>query len=324
MRITQKSIEAGTKKELKPIGVALLFIICVVVAVWVYIGRRPAAPKDYQKSVETGSAIEAKYMSNGGYEVSIYEETALQVFKKYVIYYPSELETAGKQYPVIVICNGSGTPVTKYPAVPKHYASWGFIVIGTEEEYAWNGFAAEMSIRHLQRLNDARLMGDGKTNLFYQKIDLSRVGIVGHSQGGAGVLNAVTAQKHKDIYQAAVCLSPTNKELADGLEWTYDAAYVDTPILLISGAGGGDDWVVTGKQLESIYSDIAANKVMARRKSTVHSEMLYSADGYVTAWFMWHLQGDGEAAGAFAGTAPDLLQNPLYQDQHLDIGPYEG
>ena len=80
---------------MKPIGVALLLIICVVVAVWVYIRIRPAAPKDYQKSVETGSAIEAKYMSNGGYEVSIYEETALQVFKKYVIYYPSELETAG-------------------------------------------------------------------------------------------------------------------------------------------------------------------------------------------------------------------------------------
>lgn len=32
-------------------------------------------------------------------------------------------------------------------------------------------------------------------------------------------------------------------------------------------------------------------KVMARRVGAKYGEMLYSADGYVTAWFMWHLQG---------------------------------
>lgn len=177
----------------------------------------------------------------------------MQVFRKYVIYYPSELEISEKQYPAIVICNGSGTPISKYPAVPKHYASWGFIVIGTEEENAWNGFGAEMSIRHLQRLNDNEQIEEGKANIFYQKVDFSNVGIVGHSQGGVGVLNAITAQAHRDVYKAAVSLSPTNKELAHALEWDYDAALVDTPIMLISGAGGGDDWVVTGEQLQAIY-----------------------------------------------------------------------
>ena len=69
----------------------------------------------------------------------------------------------------------------------------------------------------------------------------------------------------------------TNKELAHNLEWDYDATLVDTPILLISGAGGGDDWV----QLQSIYSDINSNKVMLRRRNTPHNETLYAAALYI-------------------------------------------
>lgn len=307
------------KKVLKIIGIILLIVIISIIILLMYIGNKPVAPTDYQQRVETGGEIEAKYMANGSFEVSVYEEPVLQVFKKYVIYYPAELETSDKQYPVIVICNGSGTPISKYPAVPKHYASWGFIVIGTEEENAWNGFGPEMSIRHLQRLNDNEQIEEGKANIFYHKVDFSNVGIVGHSQGGVGVLNAITAQVHKDIYKAAVSLSPTNKELAHALEWDYDASLVNVPIMLISGAGGGDDWVVTGDQLENIYNDIPDNKIMLRRNNTVHNEVLYSPDGYVTAWFMWHLQGDEEAAKSFAGNNAEILINPLYQDQRIAI-----
>lgn len=308
------------KKVLKVIGIALLVIVVVGFALLKYLGSRPAAPDGYQQTVETGSAAEAKYMANGPFAVSVYEEPVLQVFKKYVVYYPSELETSDRQYPVIVVCNGSGTPISKYPAVPKHYASWGFIVIGTEEENAWNGFGAEMSVRHLERLHSVKQVQADQPNPFYQKVDLDRVGIVGHSQGGVGVLNAVTAQRHKDLYKAAVSLSPTNQELAHNLEWDYDPSLVGTPILLASGAGGGDDWVVTGEQLERIYQDIPGRKAMARRKDTPHNEVLYAMDGYVTAWFMWRLQGDQEASGLFTGAAPDLLANPLYQDQRFALG----
>ena len=314
-----KTKETGLKKVIKIVGIVLLAIIVGIAALLKYLGSRPAVPTDYQQSIETGGEIEAKYMANGSIEVSVYEEPVLQVFKKYVIYYPAELETSDKQYPVIVICNGSGTPISKYPAVPKHYASWGFIVIGTEEENAWNGFGAEMSVRHLQRLNDNEQTEDGKANIFYQKVDLSNVGIVGHSQGGVGVLNAITAHAHKDIYKAAVSLSPTNKELAHALEWDYDATLVNAPIMLISGEGGGDDWVVTGEQLESIYDDIADHKIMVRRNNTVHNEVLYAPNGYVTAWFMWHLQDDQDAAKAFAGEHPEILDNTLYQDAAVSL-----
>lgn len=195
----------------------------------------------------------------------------------------------------------------------------GVIVIGTEEENAWNGFGAEMSIRHLQRLNDNEQIEEGKANIFYQKVDFSNVGIVGHSQGGVGVLNAITAQAHKDVYKAAISLSPTNKELAHNLEWDYDATLMDIPILLISGEGGGLMMGCNRRAAESIYDDVIGNKIMIRRNNAVHNEVLYSSDGYVTAWFMWRLQGDQNAAKAFVGEDAEILTNPLYQNQQVAI-----
>lgn len=145
------------------------------------------------------------------------------------------------------------------------------------------------------------------------------IGIVGHSQGGVGVVNAITDTAHKNTYKAAVSLSPPNKELAHNLLWDYDASLIDIPIMLISGEGGGDDWVVTGEQLQAIYDDISSSKLMARRLNTAHHEVLFTANGYMIAWFMWHLQGDEEAAGAFIGDHAEIMNNSLCQDQKQDL-----
>lgn len=46
---------------------------------------------------------------------------------------------------------------------------------------------------------------------------------------------------------------------------------------------------------------------------------MYKAQGYVTAWFMWQLQGDEEASRAFIGNSPEIMNNDLYQDQRSDF-----
>ena len=68
-----------------------------------------------------------------------------------------------------------------------------------------------------------------------------------------------------------------------------------------------------------IYSGIMM-QIMFRRKNTVHNEVLYSANGYVVAWFMWQLQNDKDASKAFIGDNPEILKNELYQDQKIDLG----
>lgn len=282
------------------------------------LSNKQAAPKNYQTKVQTGGTIEKKYMADGPFAVSSNEDGALQVFEKYLTFYPSELETKAGKWPVIVICNGSGTPLSKYATVAEHFASWGFIVIGTEEKYSWNAFGAEMSLRYLEIMNGNEKVGD-KSSVLYQKIDFEHIGIIGHSQGGVGVISAITNTEHKDVYKTAVALSPTNIELARSIMWDYNASKIQVPIMLVSGEGGGDDWVVTGEQLKDIYDEISESKLMVRRKSTPHGETLYSANGYACAWFMWQLKGDTDASSAFIGVSPEIMNNPLYQDQRISI-----
>ncbi|MEY8309256.1 hypothetical protein AAK899_07035 [Erysipelotrichaceae bacterium 51-3] len=307
------------KKLLKIILIFVIVMAVILVGLWIYLKNKPAIPNHYQSEVQTGGKIEARYLADGSYETAWLEQPALQEFKKYEIAYPVNLETTDRQYPVIVLCNGSGTPLSKYSRLARHYASWGFIVIGTEEMYAWNGFGADMCVSHLRRLNENKQIEENKENIFYQKVNLSSVGIVGHSQGGVGVFNAITEGKNKEVYKAAAALSPTNMELAHNLEWNYDAAKIQTPILLASGEGGGDDWVVTGDQLTAIANEISAPKVQFRRKKTAHDQMLYAADGYVTAWFLWLLQDDPQAAKAFVTPQGELLSNPLYTNQEANL-----
>ncbi len=306
------------KKGIRIALTVVLVLILAMILLILILSHKPAAPADYQRTTGTGGAIEAEYMKNGAFQVVKHEDGTLQEFGKYIVFYPSELESTDRKWPVIVMCNGSGTPLSKYETVARHYASWGFVVIGTEEKYSWNGFGAEMCIRYLERFNENPKVED-KASLFYNKIDFDNVGIVGHSQGGVGVINAITDTSHKSIYKTAVSLSPTNQTLADNLMWNYDASKINVPILLISGAGGGDDWVVTGEQLNQIYDAIPSDKAAMRRKDTAHNQVLYSPDGYVMAWFMWQLKEDETAAEAFTGNSPEIMTNVLYQDQQISL-----
>lgn len=58
---------------------------------------------------------------------------------------------------------------------------------------------------------------------------------------------------------------------------------------------------------------------MARKTGVDHGDMLYSADGYMTAWFMWQHQGDSEAAKAFTASSPDIMSNKLYANQKISM-----
>ena len=76
--------------------------------------------------------------------------------------------------------------------------------------------------------------------------------------------------------------------------------------------------VIPLEAMQQMYDKIPSPKVMMRRKEADHGEMLYSADGYVTAWLMWQLQDDIYASQAFLGNNAEIYHNDLYQDVHYD------
>ena len=311
------------KKMLKVIGIIVLVVAILVILVLVGLNRlskMPSVPEDYVTKVKTGGEIEAKYLAMGEHEVSYFESAAMMSFEKYEIYYPSDIASFDEALPAVVFVNGTGAKGSKYPALQKHLASWGFITIATEEEHAWNGFSAEMSVRYLEILNGFEGKLNGQANPFFGKIDIDRIGITGHSQGGFGVVNAITTERHHENYKAAVILS-SNAQTNEALQWEADATKIQTSTMIIGSTGNTDMALAPLNSLQTLYGQIpeGVSKVLALRNDADHGQMLYYADGYVTAWFMWLLQGDTEAAKAFTGDAPELLSNPLYRDQQIDI-----
>lgn len=209
--------------------------------------------------------------------------------------------------------NGTDVKASKYKEQFIHFASWGFIVIGTEEKESWDAVAADKSLAYMLAENE------NPSSIFYHKVDVHNIGAMGHSQGGAGVFNAITEMEHSNMFKAAVSLSPTHEEQAIALKWHYDLTKISIPIFIVAGTEGDFEMklVLPTEAMHDMYGKICSPKVMARKLECEHGEMLYSADGYTTAWFMWYLQSDSEAGKAFSGENPELLSNEMYIEQSI-------
>lgn len=298
------------EKALKFLGMIVLSLILLTSSV------QAAQVDNYTETVKTGGEIEARYLQMGPYEVSSLKMDVLENYKCYEIWYPSELMGTDRQYPAVIFANGTGIKASSYAPVLEHLASWGFIVIGTEEEYSWNAFSCEMCLRLLIKINEIADYPIADPNPFYNKIDLENIGLSGHSQGGVGVINAATDTAHAHMYKTVFSASPTNKALAHSLEWDFDASRLSIPVFLASSTGLADENIVVNLEgLREIYQDVSSEaKIMVRRNDADHGDMLTFADGYMTAWFMWQLQNDEAAGSAFMGDGAEILHNRYYQD----------
>lgn len=264
---------------------------------------RLMAPDDYERTVATGGTLERKYLARGGDEVAYFETEAGGALKKFEIYYPVRLRESDARFPVVLVGNGYAARASRYPAVFRHYASRGFITIGNEQEAALLGDGFDACYEYLATAND------DPNSLFYGKVDLDSVGLLGHSLGGVGAINAATRGQFRAAYKTAVVVSPVAEDFARYIGWDYDPTALEIPLLL---ASGGIRERISPKRLESLYSRVASEKVMAIRIDSTHAEALYSCDGYATAWLLWKLCGDEEAARAFVGDAPEMMTNTLY------------
>lgn len=304
--------------------VKILLIIVIIVAVLILLGylglkllwhkmiTAQMAPDNYTSEVSTGRDIEARYLALGPHEVKSFEEDYPEDddVKKIEIWYPSDMVEKQESLPVVLFVNGTGVGASRYKPVFEHMASWGFIAVGTEDPSSWQGTKTDLALEWL-------LKASSDSNcIFYNKVDTERIGVVGHSQGGVGVYNTINSTTHKDMYKCAVTLSPTEEETAAAIKIPYDPSQTKIPILMLCGT---ENDVISPENMTKSYDKVISTKAMAVRKKASHGYMLYSADGYVTAWFMWLLQDDKEAARAFTGDDPELLRNSLYQDQKVSI-----
>lgn len=320
--------------------ILLIILICVVLLVGgcsVLLGIMNHRNDNYWKYTETKGEIETKYTALGTYEVSTVEWNADgKVWQKYEVWYPSELKEGNDTYPLVIMANGTGVKASQYRAVFRHLASWGFIVVGNEDENSRTGESSAAALDFMLGLNE------DKSSDFYGKIDTDNIGIAGHSQGGVGAMNAVTEQANGNLYQAIWTASTTSRYHADELNksaggWNCTPSEINIPCFMVAGtkdfdAGNVYEYTVgeltEGSAqgicplwwLDECYNTIpdGVDKVIARRVNADHSDMLRNADGYMTAWFMYWLKGDTEAGKAFFGENAEIFTNSNWQNIKVD------
>ena len=316
------------KKVMKIIGIVLLCIAALVVVLIVVNmiktainNKRVWIPDNYYTAFESESALEKKYAGLGEYEVKEFEfDSENKSIDKIRVWYPNEAED--RQYPVILVVNASNTAALNLKPAYARLASWGFVVVGNDDRQTGTGETASETLDYVLNLNK-----DENSELF-GKIDEEQIGCVGYSQGGAGAINAVTKFENSDKFTALFTGSASYALLSKNMGWGYDVSQINIPYFMTAGTGNTDDnggSIHDDKNLAGIaplaslvenYDGITADvfKIRARVTGAEHEQMLQKTDGYMTAWMLYHLQGDTEAASVFVGENADILTNNGWQD----------
>ena len=304
------------KKGWKIVLLILAIITVALVGIYLYADNAPVIFKGYNEKIETGGSLEEKYLADGGLTTKKFTAKAEDPIKKYTVYYPEKLESSDQKYPMLIVVNGTGFKATKYEPEFELYASWGFIAVGNQDKGTGSGQTTIKTLKYMLEQND------NPDSVFYHKIDVDNIGITGFSQGGAAVFNVLTKFEEAKYFKAAAPLSPVQEAGSHTMtDYGYDITGVKCPVLLLAGTEGDFEvkTVIPPEEMFNMYNRLTVPKVMARRIGMDHDHMMYSAGGYVIAWFRWQLMGDEEAAKAFMGESPELLTNPMYQDQKIDL-----
>ena len=318
-------------------GAALIGVIIVgIILLLLFAGYKN---ENYWKFADPKGAIEEKYTALGEYEVSSEQFDADDVCKKFSVWYPSELENGNKAYPLVLMVNGTGAKASASSSGFRHLASWGFIVVGNEDENTRTGESTATTLDFMLAQNA------DPQSIFYGRIDTENIGIAGHSQGGVGAINAVTQQENGTMYKAICTQSTTSSAVAYALNlldgelgggWNCDTSTLPIPAFMVAGTGSADAGNVNENRLELAEGetqgicplwwqqecfdamDDSTPKVIARLTGKDHGDIPHSADGYMTAWFMYWLQGDEEAGQAFFGENAEIKTNENWQDVKIN------
>lgn len=101
----------------------------------------------------------------------------------YTVYYPKSVSDT-QTFPILSWANGTCAKTVGYEAMLKHIASHGFIVVATNSRYTGSGAFQRKGI-------DFMVSENGKMGSpLFKHVDVSKVGVFGHSQGGGSTGNA--------------------------------------------------------------------------------------------------------------------------------------
>lgn len=213
------------------------------------------------------------------------------------IFRPTGLGNKGcTRHPVIIWGNGTWTSPGTYAGLLKHLASHGFIVVAAKTSNAGSGEEMLAGIDWITAAN-AR-----SSSVFHDKVDLTKIGATGHSQGGGG---AVVAGADPRV-DTVVPIEPGPQG---------NAADLHGPVLWLAGQ---NDNVVWPSWVKPRYQNsghvVAEYGLLAGANHMTPTGDGGGFRGPLTAWFRFWLMGDEQARGEFFGPSCDQCTSDAWAE----------
>lgn len=204
--------------------------------------------------------------------------------RTYYVYYPENIQSSKKTYPVLSWANGTMCPPDMYTGLLTELAKGGYIVIASSETMAADGSAQIAALDFVISLNS------NSSSLAYKKVNTGKLGVVGHSQGGRSSVNAAVKDS---IIKCVVSLAGSN--------YLEEAEPNSTPTLFI--AGEKDMIVSPSKWIQPAYDVAKGPAVYASLNGAIHTTCCtdpgkYSP--YILDWCDAWLKGDSTALYTFS------------------------
>lgn len=203
----------------------------------------------------------------------------------------------GLKHPIILWGNGTRSMVASYSPMLRHWASQGFVVAAAITNSAGSGAPLLGCLDYLtQKAGEAGSPYAGR-------LDLTKVGASGHSQGGGGALMAARDPR--------ITTTAPIQPYTLGLGFKPDAIPGQHgPILLLSG--GSDTTAGAETNQMPVFDGASVPVFWATLKGSSHSAPATGDSGpyrvITTAWFRWKLMGDPAAARGFEGVDCEVCQ----------------
>ena len=207
----------------------------------------------------------------------------------------------GEKYPVIAWANGTCGETHGYSGLLATLASHGFVVIAPNSTWTAAVTTADGTPVQVSAIDYAEALNADPGTILYQRLDLSKIGAMGHSQGAGATAGTAADPRVKSV-----------------IFWNTGTSN-DKPFLNVSGdedVGGGSAAALKASTDGASQPGawVYYHKILPTGgNSTGHLVLMEQPDRVIdlaVAWWKWQLNGDQQAKNMFVGPNCGLCNSP--------------
>jgi predicted dienelactone hydrolase len=216
----------------------------------------------------------------------------------YDIVRPAQLGEGGRRHPIVSWNNGTLYPIDRYQHLLDHWASHGFVVIGAHTNRTAGGAVHKAAIDWLVAEN-------GRAgSAYFGKLDVTRIGAAGHSQGGGATITAGANVPGPAGIVTSMPLMPIS-----AFERAHLAQHAAS-MLIVSAT----DDERANRVADQAFADVTTELVDAQFVGVHEDAMNPGIQGATVAWLRYQLMGDSVAKAQFYPPATcGLCNDPAWR-----------